>query len=359
MFGERHYVPVLKWKRGEQKALELLDPKWKTRCTPLIEVMPVPWDHANDCPAKNVEEHLRNIGEQIIGAWSADNPVFLDLCWLDPSERMHDGSHPLDYVMNGCRSKSARAIPVTGLERDAQYQEAVKRAYREDGFGVCLRLEDADFLNLDSIPSFLGNLEITPQFTDLVVDFKYVISGDERKNVLSIITVLNSMPYIEDWRTLTICASAFPENLGSISPSSTDIIVRSEWIIWNELRNLKGRIKRLPTFGDYAIAGPSYVDIDPRIMQMSANIRYTVEDAYLIFKGKTIKKHGWEQIHNMCDDLVNDARYCGKDFCYGDNYIHECACRAGSTGNAETWRRAGTNHHLTFVSTKIASLYGI
>ena len=37
MFDESHYVPILRWKRGEGGALKLLSDEEKLRLTPLIE----------------------------------------------------------------------------------------------------------------------------------------------------------------------------------------------------------------------------------------------------------------------------------------------------------------------------------
>lgn len=40
MFDERHYAPVLRWKRGERGALRELSDGIKHRTTPLIELPP-------------------------------------------------------------------------------------------------------------------------------------------------------------------------------------------------------------------------------------------------------------------------------------------------------------------------------
>lgn len=58
MFDERHYVPILKWKRGEQVGLELISDTAKEILTPLIEIVPPPYDYNNDRPAKTMDEHL-------------------------------------------------------------------------------------------------------------------------------------------------------------------------------------------------------------------------------------------------------------------------------------------------------------
>jgi Beta protein len=51
---------------------------------------------------------------------------------------------------------------------------------------------------------------------------------------------------------------------------------------------------RLPTFGDYAVAhpDPSRGDVDPKVMSISAGLRYTIDDEWLVAKGGLYKATG-------------------------------------------------------------------
>lgn len=55
--------------------------------------------------------------------------------------------------------------------------------------------------------------------------------------------------------------------------------------------------------------------------------------------------------------LSERPEFCGTAFSYGDQYISEIASQSERTGNAETWLRAGVNHHLTFVVRQIARIF--
>ncbi|AQS55264.1 beta family protein [Novibacillus thermophilus] len=61
MFEKNHYVPILKWKKGEQGAIEELDPDIKNGLTPLIEVPPIDWDYENEQPKRTIDEHLEGL----------------------------------------------------------------------------------------------------------------------------------------------------------------------------------------------------------------------------------------------------------------------------------------------------------
>jgi hypothetical protein len=139
-----------------------------------------------------------------------------------------------------------------------------------------------------------------------------------------------------------------------------EIIPRYEWQLYKALVNaLKKASLRLPAFGDYVINHPKLLEIDPRIANPSATIRYTIDNSWYIVKGKNVrdKKFGFKQYRNLCRQVLASGYYCGLDFSWGDNYIQECASGTGKTGNLSTWRQVGTNHHIEKVTRDIASFY--
>jgi hypothetical protein len=346
------YVPILKWKRGEQVALQNVNPTIKQNLTPLIEIVPPPYDYENDLPAKTIDDHIKNTASQIEAHWGHDS-IYLDLIWID-DEEMLDGSNPLKFILSETRKRNLKVIPVVGYNRSASYIQKVKNANTQDRLGICLRLEDDDFLDLSNhVSSVLTEINVEPKDIDLLIDFKSISPNDDKKNLISAISIINSIPYIMDWRTVTFAASAFPENMSSVSPSVISSVPRSEWNIWQQLNS--SQIKRIPNFGDYAIAHPNFVDVDPRVMQMSANLRYTIKNNFLLCKGKSIKKNGWGQMQGICSQIVSHPHYAGETFSWGDKYIKDCSTGTTSTGNAETWRRVGTNHHLTQVVNQLSS----
>lgn len=357
MFNEKHYVPILKWKKGERIALRHLSTDLKSRLTPLIEIAPIDWDYNEECPSKTLSKHLENIGEQLLESWGAEPPVFIDLSLLEPSDQMDDGIHPLTFIRQQAMTKKIKIIPVTGANRDDEYQREVNKANKEDAFGICFRITDDD---LDDIEYVLGKLlnsfDVHPEQVDLLIDFDYIPPEDAKKIYISIKSVLNSIPEVDKWRTLTLAGTSFPENLGGFESFSTEEIPRIEWLIWKTLISKKD-VKRPPTFGDYGISNPKLTEIDPRLMRGTANIRYTLNESWLILKGGQIKLHGWEQIYYLAEQLVNDKRYFGQTHCYGDAYIFESLAKKERLGGYEVWRRIGTNHHLTLVINQIASFF--
>lgn len=80
-----------------------------------------------------------------------------------------------------------------------------------------------------------------------------------------------------------------------------------------------------------------------------------VRAIWLVIKGRNVRQYGFEQYFELCGALVNRNEYSGAGFSWADDYIAKCAGRESGPGNATTWRKVGTNHHLTLVARQLAS----
>lgn len=364
MFGYKHYIPILKWRQAEQSCLADIAPLGShiiqpaTKITPLIEIPSIAWDFIKDKPAKTIDQHLSKVPEQLFKAWGSHANLYLDMMLIDPDETMKDGRHPLNYIFDEARLKEVKLIPVTGLNREDDYQEAVRHSISKDKRGLCLRLKDEEFEdeNLEvKLQSTLKLLDIKKASeVDLVLDYADISGENLRRLGKAVLGTISEIVKIGKWRTLTFAASSFPNNLSAIPSNSIETIPRKEWEVWRSL--ISSAVDRKPSFGDYAIQHPEPVEVDPRIMMMSASIRYTLDDEWLILKAKSVKRHGFEQYHSICKALVSDPRFYGEMFSWGDRQIAQCAREATGPGNATTWRKVGTSHHLKVVSAQISSL---
>jgi hypothetical protein len=358
-FDYRHYLPILKGRAGEYGALREMAPEVKAGLTPLIEIAPIPWDFERDEPDKTIDQHLQRLSGKVVQSWGVERPLFLDLLWIAPDERMANGDHPLAYVFGTAREEGLQLIPVTGFMRGEEYQSSCREAIAEDERGVCIRLQKEDFEESDDLSAqvteLLDGLGVPASKADLLLDLRS-LTPDEGNTLRAAIPVfVRSIPNLVDWRSFTLAGTAFPENLMELPPSSFSLITRLEWIIW---RNLvaRARVPRLPSFGDYAVASPQPSEVDPRIMRPSASIRYTTDESWLIPKARNLRDFGFAQFHDICRELIQRPEYSGPGFSWGDWYIDECANERVGTGNLTTWRKVGTSHHLACVTRQIASL---
>lgn len=355
MFGNRHYVPILKSKAAEFDALGDLAADVRSFITPLVDVIPPSWDWTNDRPERTVAEHVERVAPRIASSWPR-SPIFIDLNYLDEADAAGTAA-AVTQLFALLRELGVQTIPVTGLGRSEGYQTALRAVVSEDTRGACLRLDDADFDDLSAlqgrIETLLGQLELVHEETHIIVDLRAVEPESENFARQAAASILRALPSPERWATLTLAASGFPENLGRFGPDTLNTVARVEWSIWSTL----GEMPRKPAFGDYgidhAVLGE---EVDPRIMLMSANLRYATDTSWLVFKGRNTRHHGHEQFRALCAQMVARPECQPADYSWGDNYIRECAAGRGGTGGGRQWRRIGYSHHLTHVARQIASL---
>ncbi len=357
---ESHYIPCLRWKQGEYQALLRLSDATKIQITPLIEVPEIGWDFENKVELKTLDEHLSPFAKRVRSKWQ-QHRCFVDLKLINSSERMADKSHPVKFIFSSLRKEKCFGIPVTGIDRNIQYQSAVQKVVSIDGGGACIRItvEQAAKPKIKSmIDELLSNTRVPQSECDFILDLgapNFIPLPGFCKVIQAIV---QRLPYLQRWRTFTILGTSFPRSMVEIK-GSEEVVPRHEWLLYKMLiANLNKMGLRLPTFGDYAISHPEVLRLDMRLVKPAASIRYTIDDAWYIIKGPNVRDNGFNQYHGHCQKILASPNYAGTYFSEGDKYISDCASRDDvSTGNLTTWRWIGTNHHLAKVVLDISNFF--
>jgi hypothetical protein len=372
MFGPKHYVPILRWKRAEQIALRELRAEDRARITPLIEIPrkifearkksekkeqapePARLFVAAEAQAPDPGQVLLDAAHSLLEAWQY-SPFFLDLCHLDGQIlRVRGTRHPLAYLAEEARALKLWLVPVTGLSRSFEYQAAVAKVAAADRRGACVRVTSDEVLRstfASELADHLKRLSLTAADIDLLLDGQDF--DPEKPNVKA---QLKRIPRLGDWRTFTVASGAFPEDLQRFEKGMHKID-RRDWLSWKQLF-LDENLRRKPSFSDYTVQYGRYVE-PPDFCNPSASIRYTLPEHWLIMRGEGILNEGGPgcaQYPASATLLRESKDFYGPEFSYGDRYISSKSDGADTDGNPGTWIRAGINHHMTVVSRQIAGL---
>lgn len=365
MFDHKHYVPILKAKAGELKALKEASMDVRAAFTPVLEIMDIApkWVEGEDdpVPSKSGEAHIKSVADNIAKAWGADKEFYADGFYIEEMDSFTDGREPIGALMDCFRAANLKAIPVAGLDRVKEYTIAVKDAIEKDGRGLCIRLLESDLISDDldkQLKATLKYFSLSENKVDLLVDYGPVITPRS-----TIVPLVASLPSLADWRTVTIAACSFPPDMSKVAQYSTIELPRDEWLNWTYLRSRMENIKRMPTFGDYTINHPVPSEVDPREMRMSANIRYTGTTTFVVAKGEVLPRKkdkdkrapSSEQYPRLAQAIIDHKAWQGPQFSWGDDYIQKCANKE-CVGAGREWRAVGASHHIAFVVKQIASL---
>lgn len=363
MFDHRHYVPVLKWRQGEYQALVKLDGDSKGKITPLFEIPEEAWDFETESPKKTLDEHVEKFGKRLRDKWGTRR-CFVDSCYLSPVAICGDGEHHLSRLIELAEAEGCTVVPVTGISRHKDYQEAVLFLVEKFKRGICLRLTGDDYDGGDikgEISELLKYFSLSATDVDLVIDCKEFVPHSAAAYAGMLLSFLNNTPYLNRWRSLTVAGTAFPAIISSPEYRPSGRVKRYEWLGYKSLIKKLGDDQRLPSFSDYTVSHPQTGKLDPRLMDPNAKIKYTIEDEWFIVVGSQVKKNGRGQYRELCDRILNAQPmiFDGFDFSWGDSYIYECATvqQKVSTGGTSTWPSVMNNHHLTRVVSELAKLH--
>ncbi|AKM09149.1 beta family protein [Croceicoccus naphthovorans] len=354
-----YYVPLLRWRAGEYRAIKRLSDPCRQRTVPLIEVLPPDYDFALRQPKKHIDEQLKPFGKQIEDHWPS-RPALVDAVQIDAPTRMSDGRHPLTFIFDDARARELALVPVTALDRDTAYQHSVAGIVAADGRGIGLRcgLEEAldpDFeMHVSALTAHVG---CPADAVDILLDLGSPQFDPQNPLIAIVASALASGGIFLSARSVTILATSFPDSLTSLQ-FGLDVLPRREWLLYKALMAALPAVARRPGFGDYAVAAVEFPKGDMRFMRGSPNVRYAIDDAWLIAKAKRQKSNNNHAYPGLCGAIIASGRFAGAAFSEGSRYIDGCCLGTEKMGNPTTWKWVATNHHITKVVADLATLSG-
>lgn len=328
------YIPILKWKQGEQGALKELSAIVKNSIIPLIQITP-------DFNESKLVSTIK--------FWE-DTPLYFDVlpeCYEEDDKiyfRILEKFNP-DYT-----------IPVLSLNDDI---DVIRKANSLSNLGFALRIVSSDTEYVENVlKQIIQNFN--PGSIDLILDIKHINQENYNEKYIVLKSILSDISSINDYRNVILATSSFPNTLTAVERYELSTIERLDWSFWKKcVDKLNKKFNINLIYSDYVVDTPNYVAYIPGMSPLF-KIRYTSDDNFIILKGQTIKKGGLEpdSISDLCQTLVTSCYFKGSDFSWGDEYIYEhCNNSAKSYGNLTTWIKVGTNHHITFVIDQLSNLF--
>lgn len=353
------YFPILKAKIGEFGAISALSSDIKSKMTPILEIPPIGIKVLKDKTRrrKTQDEHFKGFTSRLSRAWVEE--FYLDSHFVSDANLINDKNLLLE-IYNELFALGSKVIPVVNLyQHEMNYIDTISDIIKTNQLNLCIRLNANDVnTNLkESIDVLLDKSNLQVNKVDFILDYKYVLNSQESIITSSAIQIFKLVPYLEDWRKVIFSCTSFPMDLREAQRNTIMVVARTELAIWQNILSANDVIRK-PLFSDYGISNPDITDFDPLKMQMSANIRYTGENVWHLVKGQSLKtKASSEQNVNLCQKIIKQDFFYGGNYSWGDEYIFKCANREVSPGNPTTWRKVGTNHHLTLTANQISNLF--
>lgn len=345
------YVPILKGKQGEFGALGLISLATRQEIQPLIELVP-PSEDDTDASAGRVAAHK---AATALGRCWAASIAFIDAGYFELDLPLPSGLHMIGEACALAEAAGVGAVPVIRLDDPTEARQDVRQLHADHGRGACLRLYngdlDTDGEALDSqIEEFLRETTLQRPDIDLLIDAGY-LDGDiaASTNARAIRLILRELDRLADYRSVTVAAGAFPDNLQGVVPWTITPRQRYDADMWITL--VARGVPREVDYGDYAINHPVLAFGGWR---PAPGLRYTADQEWLILRGTVNDPRAHDQFFDICDQIAAHPQFAGAGLGTADRRIANS--RAETNGNATTWRQIGTTHHLDFVVQRLTNL---
>jgi len=346
------YVPIIKGKTNDLKAVAKVSQASKSLVKPMLEIVPVP-------PDSNVDDHLHSFAHNVLKYGHTKN-LFVDFYGFLPGQKLKDG---LDATIAGfrlLRTKGVVLTPAYGFDRDDALWTPLRAEVKKFGQGFCFRvdiddLDDRSEETWEAIIERSAELGLLPEQIDLMIDLRYVgeIKSDILRNL--VVDFLAFMPAGSKYRSLILSGSSALKEVSSIPKDGVGDVVRNELQLWMQLQaDLYGLSSF--TYSDYGVVHPESTMVGPN-KNANAKIRYTTKGKIKIYRGHRLADAPkYHQYRLLADQVRNSADYRGRTFSAGDRYIDNCADMNVGTGNLGTWVFVDMNHHIENTVVQIGKL---
>lgn len=348
-----NYMPILKWKQGEQIALRhLTEVQWKG-VIPLLKLQPI--DSAPDSVAirNALPSYLDNVIDQINKNIPENHPVFIDTEYvsLGYQKQLSLLLRICNYLQQKLGHRIAPVIPSPLLESLATIT-TVRSAYLKslDDVLVSCRTDQIALAQIAPAIVAMSAYGIKKQKVHLLID-QYSIVGSDHNHCFASVKPFLDSGIATGCASVTIGGGSFPINLMGLKQGLTDI-PRVEWNVWLLLQK-SGDYEGL-RYADYTVTNPApQPDVDPTQVNPSVAIRYAADQFWRLFKAKGFKKGPPDQYRNLCKLLTSDTVYSGYNFSYGDGQYAKAATGKVGNGNPSSWRKDATNHHIALTASSL------
>ncbi len=343
--NQRYYVPILKWKTGEKRAVKQLSVKHKSCIKPLVEVVDL---FSSTDLARDLKECF-------------GSPMYIDTINVDAGDR----KFIIDLSKKSIES-GIKIYPVLYYDdvpgTTNQLVDCVDK--------VLFRVPVPEDIDGPSYSVIFGQIAQWAKDSkinvDIMLDVEFVEGGRNASARLSDLknTIHNYLLSEVFYEKLIIASTSFPETLSSMAAGDVRHVDRYDIKIYTKLledQSLAHVSSRL-LYSDYGVTKYTDTEIDFSKMKYPVlpKVRYTTENAYWILKGKRnhLSKEWVKGYIELAKEVCKSEYFYGKNFSFGDLEIYKKAYELEGIGpgNNTNWVTISANHHIAVVTEQLSMI---
>lgn len=343
------YVPCIKGKQNEIRALKALSPRSISNIKPLVDIC-----RGEDESEAEIKKKVSLAIKYMNAARKEYNfPFYLDVFDL-PSMFFSNGEYISDYILG--EFYPLGATPVVGLDREVDHTLAVSKYIAQTKNKlIAVRLLSEDISSFTITKMELANLldDIDDECKiDLILDFRVIKPEDILMFISNAVKFLSRIGELDNINNIILTSSTIPSIITDlVATGSSEYIKRLERRLWEEV-NMQVELPII--YGDYTVVSPEYSESNIQVELMrtvqTPRIIYTQDDHLFISRGRSLKTHGDNQYFSLASDVIN-CGYFRANNSTGEEYISDVASRTeGKCGSASKWIEVTVHCHIEHFS---------
>jgi hypothetical protein len=352
MVASPRYVPVFPTRTGELGAMGRLERPRKELVTPLFVLVSPTRDRGT-----SAKHRVRMAVEQIAQKWGRSR-AYLDTSSLS-SAHVVGVDDAVRYVLEASGVLGLDLVPVATPEGNPTTSlRAVLDVVGGGEHDVCLRVPATEWHRLENTTALLTAASVTPARVDLVLD----LEGNARpgRRYFELAAILRSLPAMNAWRSLAVVGTGYPPPRQRLGRGITEAR-RFELLEYARLRESLAGF-RIPDFGDYAVTHPWAYTAPPYVHEVTATLRYTTEDSWLIARGGLYSTEGGglgsAAVPPIAKELSQHPKFGFSQHCRMEEWVAEVAYVGSGGGRPVDWHELATLHHVLTVCEQLEHLAG-
>lgn len=341
------YIPILKWKKGEQTALKNLSSANKQLIIPLIELTDM----------VEPPEFIQTL-----------KSIYVYPIYLDTTITAENDVDYLNSIIEESNKSMVEIYPVLNydnLNNELLYKSTDRLAIK---VGIPEDIEGPSYPEIfDSIKELkinYPNLKI-----DIILNLGLILdkntANNQYRDLKNIISTY--MEHDNFYNSIIICSTSFPEDLSSYNAGDQVSFKRFDFMIYKKTFSSFPMLMDKMLYCDYGVTKFTDSEIDFSLMKYGIlpKLKYTCNNEYLFWKGKRKKVNSVSTLEigyfELAENLINSSYYYGEDFSFGDKEIKERYNKAlkkcdKKCGNGTTWVTISANHHICAVIEQLSNL---
>ena len=324
------YFPILKWKRGEQIALQNIGGT-APQLMPVIQIV-------DDSTPTDFCDSIRTY---------YNHPIYLDTS-NHPDEDDH--LSVLNSYIQYAQANGFAIYPIVNYPDIAYIPSNINRC------AVYLPIP-LDFNGpqihqiLSDISQYTSNLQL-----DIFLNAGNILD-QQTANIChsQYISILQGLIPLK--AQCIICSTSFPDDISSIGNGCFAEYLRYDYQIFSQLKQepILSPIRSNIHYSDYGVTKFTESEINFRFLRNGVlpKIRYTASDRYIVWKGSRNPQINY---HQLSRQVINSMYYYGAHFSFGDQNIDRVAQGNAGVGNNTNWVTYACNHHLAVVLQQISTV---